>query len=126
VVKSLRVRIFKDEEFARRARKEKISDETLREIVAAAERGIVAARLGGELLKLRIARPGAGKSGGYRSIIAFRHKDKAFYIHLFSKNDTDNIYEGELADLKAYGRILLSLTDPQLRVAIDADKLMEI
>jgi hypothetical protein len=44
----------------------------LREAVARAEKGQIDADLGGEVIKQRIARPGQGRSRGYRTIILFR------------------------------------------------------
>jgi len=66
------VRIFKSRWFQRFARKEKIADAVLREAVARAERGQIDAELGGEVIKQRIARPGQGRSKGYRTIIFLR------------------------------------------------------
>jgi len=63
------VRIFKSRWFQRFARKEGIADAVLREAVARAEKGQIDADLGGEVIKQRIARPGQGKSKGYRTII---------------------------------------------------------
>ena len=49
-----------------------------REDVAAIEtagRGLIDADLGGGLIKQRVARPGQGKRGGFRMMIAFRRAD---------------------------------------------------
>src|SRR5262249_24226659 len=51
--------------------KGKDPDSILVDAVARAEKGQVDADLGG-VIKQRIARPGQGKSGGYRTIIFFR------------------------------------------------------
>jgi len=66
------VRIFKNAWFVRFARAQKISDEALREAILRAESGRVDADLGGGVVKQRIARPGQGKSKGYRTIILLR------------------------------------------------------
>jgi hypothetical protein len=68
------VRLFKNAWFQKFARKEKISDAALCEAVAHAGAGLIDADLGGGLLKQRVARPGAGKSGGYRTLIFFASK----------------------------------------------------
>ena len=65
------MRIFKTRSFARFAKSEAIGDDKLAAAVAGAEKGLIDADLGGGLIKLRIARPGQGKRGGWRSIIAY-------------------------------------------------------
>jgi len=69
------LRIFKNAWFVRFARKEAIQDNALREAVHRIEDGQVDADLGGCVLKQRIARPGRGKSKGYRTIIIFCKAD---------------------------------------------------
>jgi putative transcriptional regulator len=69
------VRVFKSRWFQRFARKEGIADAVLREAVARTEKGQVDADLGGEVIKQRIARPGQGRSKGYRAVIFFRRRE---------------------------------------------------
>ncbi len=57
--------------FGQFARKERLEDRVLCEAIERAERGIVDADLGGGVIKQRVARPGQGRSGGYRTLIAF-------------------------------------------------------
>jgi hypothetical protein len=64
------MRVLKMHTFARFARQESMPDGSLANAIREAERGLIAAQLGGTLIKLRIARSGGGKSGGYRTIIA--------------------------------------------------------
>jgi hypothetical protein len=68
------MRVFKSAWFRKFAGKEKISDAALCDAVARAEAGLIDADLGAGLLKQRVSRPGAGKSGGYRTLIFFRQK----------------------------------------------------
>ena len=88
------MRIFKSGWFQRFARKEGITDAVLREAVARAEKGQIDADLGGEVIKQRIARPGQGRSKGYRTIILFRRGAKAFFEYEFSKSHRANIRGG--------------------------------
>lgn len=46
-----------------------------------------------------IARPGGGKSGGFRTIILFKAGERAFFVRGFAKNALDNIRDDELAAL---------------------------
>jgi hypothetical protein len=55
---------------ARFQRKEGISNRSLCEAIDRAERGLIDADLGQGLIKQRVARPGEGRSGGYRTIVA--------------------------------------------------------
>jgi hypothetical protein len=64
------VRIFKSRWFQRFARKEAIADSALVEAAARAEKGQIDADLGGGVIKQRIARPGQGKSKGYRPLFS--------------------------------------------------------
>ena len=71
------MRVFRNGWFRKFARKERISDKALCEAVARVQAGLVDADLGGGLLKQRVARDGQGKSGGYRTLVAFRAETDA-------------------------------------------------
>ena len=81
------MRVFKSNRFHRFARKEKISDAMLCEAIERAERGLIDADLGAGLIKQRVARPGAGRSGGYRTLIFFRAETRAVFAFGFAKSD---------------------------------------
>ena len=102
------MRIFKTKAFARFARGALMTDKVLRAAVARAERGLVDADLGGGVIKQRIARRGAGKSGGFRTIILFRAGTRAFFVHGFAKNEQDNIRDDELAAFRMLADSLLN------------------
>jgi hypothetical protein len=93
------VRVFKNTWFTRYAGKAGISDNELREAVGQLEAGQADANLGGDVYKVRIARPGEGKAGGYRVIVVFRSGERTFYVYGFAKSKRANISEKEL---KAY------------------------
>jgi len=65
------VRILQNKAFARFAKKTDIDNVALCRAIREAERGLVAADLGGGVIKQRIARRGQGKSGGFRVVIVF-------------------------------------------------------
>ena len=100
--------VFKTRAFMRFARKERIADEALRDAVARAERGLVDADLGGGVIKQRIARPGEGRSGGFRALIAFKAAERSAFVFGFAKNDQDNIGAGELRMLRKAAAEMLS------------------
>ena len=96
-------------EFLRRA-KAIMSDEDRSALVdyiaANPEAGI---SLGGGLRKVRIARQGGGKSGGYRTIYVFGGAHvPIFLVTVFAKNEKDNLGKAEQAELVALSKALLA------------------
>lgn len=120
------VRVFKTKWFVRFARKEKIADGTLCEAVARAERGLIDADLGGGVIKQRLARPGQGKSGGYRSIILLQIQHRAVFAFGFAKNERDNIGDDELKAFRDLVAAFMSYNDDQLRLALERNVLTEV
>ena len=80
------MRVFKAKGFARFARRERVSDVVLCDAVRRAERGLLDADLGGGIIKQRVARPGQGRSGGYRVLIAYRAKTRSAFLFGFAKS----------------------------------------
>jgi hypothetical protein len=101
-------RLFKDIEFARWARKERLTDQMLQHAADEIERGLVDARLGGFLLKKRIARPGGGKRGGYRTIVAYRQGVRLVFLFGFAKNESENITRAEQLALSKLGDVYMA------------------
>jgi hypothetical protein len=120
------VRIFKNTWFTRFADKEAISDDELKSIVGQLEAEQAEANLGGGVYKLRIARPGAGKSGGYRVIVVFRSEDKIFFRYGFAKSVRDNINKKELRNHKQAAKFLLALSNAQLDALVKTGQYTEI
>jgi hypothetical protein len=120
------LRILKNKPFVRFAQKCGITDAVPCEAIRDAERGLIAAKLGGGVIKQRVARPGRGKSGGFRTLIVFREGDRAFFVHGFAKNEKDNITREELAALKKLAAELLGYDDDALARVIASGVLMEV
>ncbi len=120
------MRIFKNREFSKFARKEKISDKKLIEAVENADSGLIDANYGGGVIKQRIARPNEGKSGGYRSIVLYRQGDKAFFVYGFAKNEQDNIDKTEESDFKKLAKIMFAMTDQQIDTLLDKESIEEV
>jgi len=120
------VRIFKSRWFQRFAWKEGIADAVLREAVARAEKGQMDADLGGEVIKQRIARPGQGRSRGYRTIIFFQRGAKAFFVYGFSKSQRANINDDEQEQFKEAAKLVLALTETQLAVRLRRGDFVEV
>ena len=84
------------------------------------------ADLGGGVIKQRIARPGKGKSGGYRSLILFRQGDRAIFAFGFAKNAQANISKADLAVLKDAAVEALGWSAEQLDALVASGALVEI
>jgi hypothetical protein len=119
------VRIFKYPWFVRFAEREGITDGELREAVNQLE-ARQAADLGGGVYKMRLARPGEGKSGGYRVVVFFKSKFRTFFVYGFAKSKRDNIDQGELRGFKEYSKVDFSLTDEQISEQLRKRTLIEI
>ena len=104
------MRIFKNTWFARFAGKERITDGELREIANQLDEGKTGVALGGGVYKVRVARSGEGKSGGYRAILFFRSAEKIFYHYAFSKAARDNIEEKELRFFRKLAKRYIAMT----------------
>ena len=120
------VRVFVTKVFARFARKERFDEMRLCQAIARAEVGSVDAELGGGLIKQRVARPGAGRSGGYRTVIAYRAASRSVFLYGFAKNERENIDGRELDDLKKLARLYLGYSDTQIAAALKAGELTEV
>lgn len=120
------MRIFKTKAFSRFADKSRIGDAALCQAVWDAERGLIAADLGGGVIKQRIARPGQGKSGGFRTLIVFKVGTRAFFVHGFAKNERNNIERDELVALKKLAAELLAYDDKIIARAVGAGALVEV
>lgn len=120
------MRIFKSAWFERFARKQKISDQVLAETVRLAEEGLIDANLGGGVIKQRIARPGQGKSGGYRTIILYQMEQRAFFVYGFAKSERDNIDPDEEATFKKAAKHVLGLSDQHLAKLLARGRFSEI
>jgi hypothetical protein len=120
------VEILKSKWFERFARKERIEDVSLRDAVSRAERGQIDADLGGGVIKQRIARPGQGKSKGYRTVILFRHAERAVFIYGFPKSQRANIGADEVEQFKEAARHVLSLTSKQVAELVARADFVEV
>jgi hypothetical protein len=120
------VRIFKNTWFTRFASKEGITDSELRETVNRLEDGQADADLGGGVYKVRLARSGERKSGGYRAIVFFKSEERAFYHYGFAKSDRSNISQGELKVLKKLAKNHFAQSDEQLGKQLANGTLLEI
>ncbi len=112
--------------FQRFARKEQIADAALREAVIRAEKGQIDSDLGGEVIKQRIARPGQGRSKGYRTIILFRRGERAFFMFGFAKSQRANLDADEEQQFKEAAKHVLALNEKQLAELLRKNDFVEV
>lgn len=120
------MRVFKTRWFSRWARKQRLSDRALRAAIEEMEQGLIDADLGGHVYKKRVALAGRGKRGGYRTIIAYRLADRAFYMYGFAKNERSSIDDEDLKTFKAIARELLAHGDALLNRLMEDEELFEV
>jgi hypothetical protein len=120
------VRVFKTKWFARFAKREGIADRSLIEAIKRAERGLVDADLGGGLIKQRIARPGKGRSGGYRVVIGYRKGHRAVFIYGLAKSDRANFRNDELDTARDIGSMWIFALSEQITRGLREGELVEV
>ena len=120
------MRIFKTKWTARFARRERISNASLREAIERAERGIIDADLGGGLIKQRVGRKGQGRSGGFRMLLAYRIADRAVFLFGFAKNERENISPDELAVLKQVAAMWLGAEEARIALGLAEGEIQEV
>ena len=90
------------------------------------ERGLIDADLGGGVVKQRIARPGKGKSSGFRVIVLYRAGAVAFFVHGFAKSDRANLRDDEVVALKALASQMLAYNDKTIAKAVASGAIVEV
>ena len=118
--------ILKRKDFARWQTAQKLPDAALCRAVKEMEAGLIDADLGGCLYKKRVARPGAGKSAGYRTLLSARIDDRYVFLHGFPKSDKANITRDEKKALQFAGKVFLELTGEALSQAVISGVLVEV
>lgn len=120
------MRVLKRKDFARWQAGEKLTDTVLCKAVREMEGGLVDADLGGLLYKKRVARSGAGKSAGYRTILSARIGSRYVFLHGFPKHGRANITQDEKKALQFAGKVFLELSAETLSKALQSGVLLEV
>lgn len=97
------------ESFLKRARAIMSEDERIAIVMFLAANPEAGIALGGGLRKVRVAREGGGKSGGYRTLYVFGGVAMPlFLVTVFAKNEKDNLTKAEHAAAVALSKELLA------------------
>jgi hypothetical protein len=73
-----------------------------------------------------VARPGKGKSGGYRTLILFRRNDRAIFAFGFAKSKRANVTKADLALLRDAAVEALGWGGEELDQLVASGTLVEI
>jgi hypothetical protein len=84
------------------------------------------ADLDGGAIKQRIGRPGQGRSGGFRVLMAYRAKANVVFIYGFAKSERENIDEDELETLRDIAGAWLRADASRLARAVAEGELQEV
>ncbi|MHC6203933.1 type II toxin-antitoxin system RelE/ParE family toxin [Breznakiellaceae bacterium SP9] len=79
-----------------------------------------------DVIRIRLARAGEGKSGGYRLILFFRQEERTFFEYAYPKSKRDNISDKELKRFKILAKTHLALTNKEIEKRIENETLSEI
>lgn len=120
------MKVFKNGWFERLTRKQRITNRAMLDAIDRAERGRIDADLGGGVIKQRLARPGQGKSGGFRTIGLYGTSERAFFVYGFAKSDRADIDADEEAMFKKAATHVLGLSDAQLAELIAKGQFLEV
>ncbi len=118
--------IYATKWFNRWARKQGLGSSNLCEAVREMQTGLFDADLGGGLFKKRVARPGQGKSSGFRTLLATNRGNRWIFVYGFPKNERSNIDGYEEAALKKLASQLLALGQRAMASALQAGELIEV
>jgi hypothetical protein len=112
-------RVFKTAWFAKAARKARVKDDELCEVIREAMKG-QCDDLGGGVFKKRL------NKNMHRSIILAKGGMHWIYGYIFAKKDRDNIEDDELDDFRTLAKAYQGLTEKQLARLLNGNDLMEI
>ena len=96
------------------------------EAVERADKGLVDADLGGNLIKQRVARQGQGRSGGFRVLIAYRTQAFSVFLYGFAKRDRDNLDAKDLRIVRELAEAWLKASPAAVEQALRDGKLIEV
>jgi hypothetical protein len=120
------MKIYRTRYFAKWQSKEKLLDALLLKAIEELANGLHDGNLGAHLYKKRIAQPARGKRESYRTIIACKLFDKAFFIYGYSKSNRANISLKELEAYKEASALFLEMKETQLKSLVLSGQLIEV
>ncbi len=120
------LRIFKTKSFNKWAKKSHLTDSYLLQAVEEIKNGLVEANLGGNLYKKRVATSTKGKSGGFRTLLAYKKGKIVFFVYGFEKGQKANVSDKEEEKLKQAAEVYLGFDKETIQSAINIGSLIEV
>ena len=87
---------------------------------------VVEAQTRNTFVRFDVARPGGGKSGGYRTLLSARIGSSYVFLHGFPKSNKANITQDERKALQFAGKVFLELSAENLAKALESGVLLEV
>ncbi len=107
------MRYLKNKSFKRDMKDHGLEDNYLKDVLNDIYEGR-AVSLGSKMYKIRAAREGKGKSGGFRNIFFWKKEELIVFCLLFGKNEQDNLDQDEREALKILSEEYDGLTDIEI------------
>jgi hypothetical protein len=102
-----------------------LDDEYIRNVLDDVLKGR-AISLGSKLYKIRAAKEGKGKSGGFRNIFFWKRDERIIFCLLFGKNEQDNLTEDEKRASRILSNEYERLTDDEINMMVRKNQFKEI
>jgi hypothetical protein len=118
--------IYKTKVFQATFKKANISDDSLVSACNEMARGLTDTDFGDHLYQKRIAMPGQGKSGSYRTIIGAVIGERYFFLYMFAKSDKSNIDKREKLALKELATRYIGFNPKTIRDLVNDGELLEV
>jgi hypothetical protein len=119
------MRYLKNKVFQRDLKDNDLDDDDIKAVLDNIFKGR-AASLGSKMYKIRGAKEGKGKSGGFRSLFFWEQGELIVFCLLFAKNEQENINPDEHKALKILSKEYENLTESEIDKRIAHNSLMEI
>lgn len=122
----LEIEIYLTKAFRRQLKKSPLSEQNLIASCNEMTEGLIDVDYGGCLYKKRVAIPGKGKSGSYRTLLGARLSETYIFLYMFPKSTRDNITSNEEIALKALAKQYLRYSREDLRDLVATGELFQI
>ncbi|MCI0430187.1 MAG: type II toxin-antitoxin system RelE/ParE family toxin [Rhodospirillales bacterium] len=120
------MRVFKTKAFARFSKQEGITDEAPCDAIRRAEKGLIDADLGGDVIKQRLAREGQRKSGATAASCCSGGVSERSSPTASPRRDQATIRPDELTALRTLADVMLGLDDESRAAALMNGTIVEI
>lgn len=119
------MKYLKNRSFQRDLKNNDLDDEDLKRVLDDVFDGM-ATSLGCKIYKIRGAKEGKGKRGGFRSLFFWKKDEFIVFCLLFAKNEQDNLTSNEKKALKILSNEYDKLAEDEIQGRINKKTFMEV